>query len=95
VLFGINAYNEILSSSGLNQTQIQKATMMLKQILESNIGSIASRYSVPVSRLEGLVGAYQQAYHIGFTEVLWITVGVFLFCAALSWYFIFKDDEKI
>jgi hypothetical protein len=84
IIFGTNAYYRILGDAGLNQSQIQNATTVLKQILGSNVGSVASKYSIPVTKLEGLVGGYQQAYDVGLTEVLLVAVAVFLVCAALS-----------
>ncbi len=60
IIFGTNAYYQILGGAGLNQSQIQNAIMVLKQIVVSNVGSVASKYSIPASRLGGLVGDYQQ-----------------------------------
>jgi MFS transporter, DHA2 family, multidrug resistance protein len=95
IIFGTNAYYHILGDAGLNQSQIQNATTVLKQILGSNVGSVASKYSIPVTKLEGLVGGYQQAYDVGLTEVLLVAVAVFLVCAALSWLGIPKIDRDL
>jgi DHA2 family multidrug resistance protein-like MFS transporter len=92
IIFGTNAYYQILREAGLNQSQIQNATMVLKQILASNVGSVASKYSIPVSRLEGLVGGFQQAYRIGLTDVLLIATVVFAICAVLTWFGIPKGS---
>jgi len=83
-----------LGDAGLNQSQIQNATV-LKQILGSNVGSVASKYSIPVTKLEGLVEGYQQAYDVGLTEVLLVAVAVFLVCAVLSWLCIPKNDRDL
>jgi DHA2 family multidrug resistance protein-like MFS transporter len=88
MIFGISAYNRILGDAGLNQTQIYNATLMLKKILADDVGYVASKYSVPVSKLEELVAGYVQAYETGLAEVLIFASAVLLICAALTWIFI-------
>jgi hypothetical protein len=88
MIFGISAYNRILSDAGLNQSQIYNATLLLKKILTSDVGYIASKYSIPVSKLEELVGGYVQAYETGLAEVLIFASAVLLICALLTWIFI-------
>lgn len=91
MIFGISAYHRILDDAGLSQTQIYNATILLRKILADDIGYVASRYSVPVSKLEGLFAGYVQAYETGLAEVLIFTSIVLLICAALTWIFIPKE----
>jgi hypothetical protein len=88
MVFGISAFNRILGDAGLNQSQIYNATILLKKVLVDDVGYVASKYSIPVSKLEGLVGGYVQAYETGLAEVLIVASAVLLICAALTWIFI-------
>jgi MFS transporter, DHA2 family, multidrug resistance protein len=88
MIFGVSAYNRILGDAGLNQSQIYNATILLKKILADDVGYVASKYSLPVSKLEELVGGYVQAYETGLAEVLIFAAAVLLICAALTWIFI-------
>lgn len=88
MIFGISAYNRILGDAGLSQSQIYNATILLKKILADDAGYVASKYSLPVSRLEELVAGYVQAYETGLADVLIFASAVLLICAALTWMFI-------
>ena len=92
MIFGISAYNRILGDAGLNQSQIYNATLLLKKILADDVGYVASKYSLPVSKLEELVGGYVQAYETGLAEVLIFASAVLLICAVLTWIFIPKEQ---
>jgi len=48
-----------------------------------------------VSKLEGLVGGYQQAYQIGLTEVLLVAAAIVMVCAALAFFGIPKKDQEV
>jgi hypothetical protein len=61
---------------------------MLKKILVDDVGYVASKYSIPVSKLEELVAGYVQAYETGLAEVLIFASAVLLICAILTWAFI-------
>jgi hypothetical protein len=73
-----------LGGAGLNQSQISECYYGSQANIEKQCRSVASKYSILVSKLEGLVGGYQQAYKIGLTEVLLVAAAVFLVCAALA-----------
>jgi len=92
MIFGVSAYHRILGDAGLNQSQIFNATLMLKKILADDVGYVASKYSIPVSKLEELIGGYVQAYETGLAEVLIFASAVLLICAVLTWIFIPKEQ---
>jgi hypothetical protein len=94
MIFGVSAYNRILGDAGLDQSQIHNATTLLKKILADDVGYVASKYSVPVSKLEELVAGYVQAYETGLAEVLIFAAAVLLICATLTWMFIPKEENS-
>jgi MFS family permease len=94
MIFGVSAYNRILGDAGLSQSQIYNATILLKKILADDVGYVASKYSVPVSKLEELVAGYVQAYETGLAEVLIFAAAVLLICAVLTWIFIPKEENS-
>jgi hypothetical protein len=91
-IFGVSAYNRILGDAGQSQSQIYNATILLKKILVDDVGYVASKYSLPVSKLENLFVGYVQAYETAFAEVLIFAAAVLLICALLTWIFIPKEQ---
>ena len=79
--FGRAHYFAQLENAGLTPEQIQKSGQLLKQLLRSDLPSIASRYAIAPQKLEGLLANYQEAYTAGITQMLSLLVVLLLLSA--------------
>lgn len=83
--FGRDAYLRELRGAGLDSEQIGKATSLLKQLLASDVHTIADQYAIAPHKLAGLIGNYQAAFTAGITQMLLILALLMLAMAALLW----------
>lgn len=91
--FGRNYYLGELEAAGLDDQQISQVTDLLRQILSSDVPSIASQFAIPVEQLEGLVGNYQAAFTTGVTQMFLVAAIVLVIAAFIIW-FRFSTNNK-
>lgn len=89
--FGRNFYRGELTKAGLDDQQIQQANRLLKQVLSSDVPSIASQYAIAQEKLEGLVGNYQAAFTTGVSQMFLVAAIILVLAAVLVW-FKFRSD---
>lgn len=82
--FGRRFYRGKLTQAGLDAEQIQQANELLKQVLSSDVPSIASQYAIAQEKLEGLVGNYQAAFTTGVSQMFVVAAIVLVLAAVLS-----------
>jgi MFS family permease len=92
--FGRNYYVGELEKAGLDQQKIKEATDLLKQVLSSDVPSVASQSAIPVEKLEGLVGNYQAAFTTGVTQMFLVPAIALLLAAALIWFCLRPRQES-
>jgi EmrB/QacA subfamily drug resistance transporter len=92
--FGRSFYRGELTQAGLNSEQIQQANDLLKQVLSSDVPSIASQYAIAQEKLEGLVGNYQAAFTVGVSQMFLVAAIVLVFAAILVW-LSFRSDSGL
>jgi len=91
--FGRNYYLGELEAAGLDDQQISQVTDLLRQVLSSDVPSIAAQFAIPVEQLEGLVGNYQAAFTTGVTQMFLIVAIALVFAAFIIW-FRFSNNNK-
>jgi DHA2 family multidrug resistance protein-like MFS transporter len=84
--FGRNAYREELIQAGLDEKNISQVNQLLKQLLSSDVPSIASQFAIPVDQLEGLIDNYRAAFTTGVTQMFLVTALLFLPAIVLLWF---------
>ena len=84
--FGRNYYFGELTKAGLNDEQISRANQLLKQILSTDVPSVASQFAIPQKQLEGLVGNYQAAFTTGITQMMLVAAIALVLAAVVVWF---------
>lgn len=84
--FGRNHYLGELENAGLDQARISRVNGLLREILQTDVPSISSKFAVPVERLEGLMGNYQAAFTVGVTQMFLVAAAVFVPVILLLWF---------